>query len=229
MELRPSMNLLPVSISLLLVLLVSMVSSLPVTSRPTQHKRNALLEGRNCTRSTTVNEGSSSGSRDTSTTDEMASTQTNCKTLKQLLHFDYRGGTRPFTARNSLFPFFVHHEMLFDHEDFDSVGSTGALQNHERNCESLIKELNRNVPARSICSWTYSCTYNPNQFPAFDIQATECAMRENSGELTIRNAIRNNAECTELTQQIQYAIKEDGCWKMATKIVRIGCECVMKE
>ena len=227
MELRPKMNLLPVSISLL-VLLVSLVSSLPVTSRPSQHKRNALLEGRNCTRSTPVTgEESSSQSNGTVTTDEAASTQTICKTLKQLLHDNYRGGTQGFSV-NSLFPFFVYHEMQFDHEDFDSMRSSFARQRQKANCESLTDQLNSTVPKRSICSWEYSCTYDPDQFPALDIQVTKCGKRENSEGLKIPNKVRNNVRCTELTQRIQYARRVNGCWKTAIKTVITGCECVMK-
>ena len=164
---------------------------------------------------------SSEHSNDTITTEAQP---TNCKTLEQLLLQNYRGGTN-FRRTGLLYPFFTIPELVLRFlrdTDPDSIYSSTTIQTHNvTTCDKIKRYLNSTVPANSICSWSYSCEYNPNQFPSFDISIDTCERRSD-----IASEIANRVEsCNVLTQDVTYVTRnQDGCWETNDPdTVSVGC------
>ena len=199
---------------LLLIALLAATSALPLISRVPAHPPQTLeslpdtrqarqvdCTGESCNSTVNVNRTSNDNSNSN------ASSQ-GCLSLEQRLAEDF-GEVKE--ASKSLFPFFAYPEIYLD---FEKDRSITAEQKHLENCETLQRGLTREG---GICSWSYTCEYKADEFPHYQIQATNCSKPKDS--------LRNRIKCQPLTQLVHFAKKENGCWNSADKYVNIGCKC----
>ena len=198
---------------LLLIALLAATSALPLISRVPAHPPQTLeslpdtrqarqvdCTGESCNSTVNVNRTSNDNSNSN------ASSQ-GCLSLEQRLAEDF-GEVKE--ASKSLFPFFAYPEIYLD---FEKDRSITAEQKHLENCETLLVGLAREG---GICSWSYTCEYKADEFPHYQIQATNCSKPKES--------LRNSFKCQQLTQSVHFAKKENGCWNSADKDINIGCK-----
>ena len=148
-----------------------------------------------------------------------------CKTLEQRLCANYHPTN--FGAQTSLFPFFVHPELLFDRSNPDAINSTGAIETQQNNCQQIVNDLNQQENG-SVCLWNYSCEYDPNMFPALDISSGECILNPTIG---LSTRIRNNFTCKKIQHRVTKLRRntETDCWENTNpRTVFTGCELVKK-
>ena len=151
------------------------------------------------------------------------SNNSSCKTLPQILCQESRSYRNVFgTISLPIYPFFVHPELYYDHDDFDRTQSSTALNTQHRNCEVLVDILNHQVNPKGACSWSYTCTYIPDEFPAFRIEAGAC---------TKNGRIRGNAwECEDVFQRVKVVKRENQCWKFRDpRTLKLGCQLVYND
>ena len=147
-----------------------------------------------------------------------------CKTLEQRLCTEY-GRPTQFSTQTSLFPFFIHPELLFDRSNPDMINSTGIIQSHQENCQHVADGLNKQDNG-SVCLWSYRCVYNPDMFPAFDIATEECTLNRALG---LSNYIPNNFRCKKIQHRVTKVSRntETGCWaNTSPRTVTTGCQLV---
>ncbi len=213
---------------LLLIALLATTSALPLISGAPSHTLESLPDTRqvDCTGEScisTVNVDRTSNDNSNSTSEEkMVSLQGACLSLKQLLAQDF-GDVNNLGMHTSLFPFFVYPEIYLNLEDLKKEDSVTDEQKHLDNCQTFQRDLTRAAGDNSICSWSYTCAYNADEFPAYQIQTTDCGIKKG-----LPAVIMNRVECKQLNQQVHFAKKENGCWKSSDKTVKIGCKCVEK-
>ena len=218
--------------SLFLIGLLAATSALPLltTSRlpahplqtleslpDTRQARQVGCKGESCNSTESVDSGNS-------TSEEDPASSQGCLSLKQKLAQDF-GEVDNLQVHKSLFPFFVYPEIYLNLNDLkkDDTQSETAKQRHLDNCNSLQDDLNEMISVDSICSWSYTCEYNADEFPHYQIKATKCSVKDN-----LHEAIVGKVKCQQLLQDVHFAKKEKDrdCWQSADKPVEIGCQCV---
>ena len=145
-----------------------------------------------------------------------------CKTLPQFLCQESRAYQSVFRTKSlPIYFYFVHPELYYDHNNFDKTQSTDALETHRCNCIALTDILNQNVVSEGACSWNYTCTYNPDEFPAFTIEAGACIRDANLGQL-----VGDGWKCKSVWQSVKIMSRDNGqCWNgIAIRSVKIGCQ-----
>ena len=214
-----------IGVTLSLLVIVTMAVSLPTISRskPSRlHKRATSQEERNST-----------ANQQTGTAQTLFGGCNNlpfssCKTLKQRLclrYRAYRSVAIPRFGQNAIYPFFVHPELYYDHDNYDRTQSTSALEIHQNNTDDLRDTLNTMVASKGnrACLWNYSVTYNPNEFPAFIAEAGPCTLDS--------TLVGGEWRCENIMQSVDIVRRDTstGCWENASpRQVKIGCQLVKR-
>lgn len=201
---------------ILIVLLAGSASTFPVFSRLSDLESDQALVDLDTRQTRQVDENCPPGEECNSspaTENNTRNSAERCDSLEVFLMNQYKDAE----FRQVLFPNFVYPEVYLDR----SQTSTTLKQMRQTDCEDLEIQLNNQIPKTGVCSWAYSCTYIPNEYPSFRIEVDNC---------TVRNeALSHPYSCRTRYQDVKIGLNSNGCWNsLKSKPIGVGCDAVSR-